>query len=306
MAGPGRDQRAPMERLTVVLYVLSQADGDCPVERLTGLGLYHGTDESQREQLARDIGHLCALGWDIENVAAKGTPSRYRLVAGDNRLRLEFTAEERVELYRCARMANLRAVEDGLRPDSAWPEAEEEFEVDLPPAMPGLLEVLTAVSGRRGLEFGYFGRRRSVVPRVAYDRSGTWYVVARETGTGAQKTFRVDRMSDVHVIGPAGVAAPSSSGARRPRLDPLSWEWDDPVEVTVETTAEHRPRVVALLGSPVAEEPSGEAVRLRFRTTNRVVFLHRVCQLRERVRLLGPEDIRDQLRGMLLAVAGEG
>lgn len=292
-----------MERLTAVLYVLSQSDGGgCRATRITELGLYGGAPEGQREQLARDITNLRALGWEIDNVAGAGEDAVYRLVARDNRLLLQFTAAERLELYRCAQMARLRDIASDLRPDVRWAEPTSDFLVEMATPPQCLDDVVSAVAHHCRLRFRYYGRDRDVLPRATYDHSGTWYLVAREVDTGEQKTFRVNRMSDVVVDAPR--TALTSSAPIPPRLDPLSWDLDDPVDVVVETTLEHRDTVVARLGAAAAEARVGDAVRLTIRTTNRAAFLHRVCQLRERVRLVGPEDLRAQLRAHLLAVAG--
>ena len=287
-----------------VLYLLSRAgDRGCPVDRLTRAGRYGGEPAGQREQLARDLGHLRTLGWEIDNIGAEGESAQYRLVAHDNRLRVQFSAAERVELQRCARMARLRPLADDLAPDAdrraSMDVSFTDLAIELPAPSPALGAALEAIGQGRRLGFTYFGRRRDVVPLATYDRSGAWYLVADDAGS--QKTFRVDRMSDVGVGGPT--VAPRLPPERGPALDPLSWQREEVVAVRVATTVEHRPQVVAMLGRPVSDEVVDDRVVVTIQTADTAVFLQRLCQLGERVRLVGPEPVRRRLRAQLRAVA---
>ena len=49
-------------------------------------------DRTRAASLALDLKHLRSQGWQIDNVAGTGTQARYRMVPGDNRLRLKLLA----------------------------------------------------------------------------------------------------------------------------------------------------------------------------------------------------------------------
>ena len=54
--------------------------------------------------------------------------------------------------------------------------------------------------------------------------------------------------------------------------------------------------MIAMLGGLAV----GDEVHVQ--VTNRLIFLARVVELGSRVRLIGPEELRDELRGMLMEV----
>ena len=58
---------------------------------------------------------------------------------------------------------------------------------------------------------------------------------------------------------------------------------------------EHRVLAENLLGSPVTAGEQGDAVQLTYVVTHRRVFRYRLYELGTRVRLLGPDDVRDEM-----------
>lgn len=299
----GRDQRAPMERLTQILFVLSRSPaGTSSTERLLEhVSFGAGKPEDRRRQLSRDIGHLNRLGWQITSAGGEGEAGKYRLVAGDLRLRVEFSAAEQAELQRVARAAQLSAL-SGAEPATAAatsfvPRTEDVANLDA---------VHRGVAQRCLLGFTYRGTDRQVHPHRLFLRTGGWYLRAREADGDAVKSFRLDRMSNVRLQAPGTAeAAPTQEHLQ---IDPIAWRVDEQVVATVRTLPEHVPQVVAMLGLP-ADEPStepGGAVVLRIPVTNRSAFRGRLYELGERVHLDGPADLRDEIRAHLNAVLAGG
>ena len=300
----GRDQRAPMERLTQILSVLSAA-APRPVAAdrvLEVVGYGAESVQDRRDQLRRDVRHLETLGWAIDNVAEPGQPARYRLTAVDNRLRVEFTPEQRAELLRAAQAANLGELAPALGGTAGGDSA---FEAQVRRDGQALALVQRAVARRCRLRFGYRDRPRVVHPHALHLRRGGWYLTGQEAGGTGAKTFAVARMSDVRLDAPG--TAPEPVEPSRPQLDPISWQVDPLVRVQVETTPEHRPHVESMLGAAgdVSADAAAGTLVLSIPVTNRSAFRRRLYELGTRVRLLGPPDVRAEVRRDLLAVAGE-
>jgi len=300
----GRDQRAPMERLTQILSVLSAAAPQ-PVaaDRLLAVVRYGaGTVEDRRDQLRRDVRHLEALGWAIDNLAEPGQPARYRLTAVDNRLRVELTPQQRAELLRAAQAGGL--VEVGLAMGGSAPD-DDAFEAQVRRDGGALAGVQRAVAVRCRLTFDYRDRTRVVHPHALHLRRGGWYLTGVEEGADTAKTYAVARMASVHLDAPGSAREPSEPS--RPQLDPVTWQVDPLVQVLVQTTPEHRPHVESMLGRAVAEQQGGDpgSVLLTIPVTHRAAFRRRLYELGTRVLLVGPDEVRAEVRAELAAVAGE-
>ncbi len=298
----GRDQRAPLERLVRLLSVLWQAgDRGLPTARLVAVGAYGGEDEAgQRRQLTRDISELNRLGYDIRNVAPEGGDASYRLVARDNRLRVSLTLPQQVQLVRAAQIARLDERTGHSLGVTEVPSAND-VRVEARSTPAHLDAVLRAVTKQCLVRFGYNGKRRVVHPHVVFPGASGWYLEGHEEGTDLAKVFVVARMTDVRIDSPGTADQPSSP--RRQQLDPMTWQVDPPTAVDIETTPEHRLHVEATLGTPESVREDGGRVILTLRVTHRAAFRARLYELGRRVRVLGPDDVRDEIIAELTAIA---
>jgi predicted DNA-binding transcriptional regulator YafY len=294
-----------MERLTQLLSMLAGAPGrTLSIDELLDTVRYGGTTpENRRDQLRRDVAHLESLGWQITNVAAEGEPARYRLTAVDNRLRVEFTPQQRAELLRAAAAASLADLFDDLGDDTTAAVADLAVQADT--ELPQLATVHRAVAGHCLLRFTYKGRSRRVHPHALHAEPGGWYLTAEQDDDSAVvKTFVVARMSDLAIDAPGTARVPDRPA--RPDLDPIRWAKDPAVDVTVRTTVEHADHVESMLGRAASVEQHGSEVVLTIPVTHRQAFRQRLYELGSRVLLLGPDDVRDEVRRELQAVvAGE-
>lgn len=297
-----------MERLTRMLAVLSSAgDSGVPVDKLGEAAGFTSPDaEARRDQIKRELRHLAKHGWQFDNIAADGVPAVYRLVAVDNRLRVQLTPGQAAELQRAALMADRAdlvarlGLPDGalagpLPADLVRSSHDETLEV-----------VVEAVRLGSRLRFRYGGSSRVAHPQSVRTEFGKWYLLAREEEGTDPKNFVVSRMSAVTADAPG--SAVRADTARTAGLHPLTWRIHDPIEVVLESPSEFRDDVVSSLRQPEAELSSGdsdELVRLHYLVTNRDALVTRLYDLGRRVRVVAPDSVRAQLIAGLEQIVGE-
>jgi len=298
MPAPGRDQSAPMERLVRLIGALTQHPQGAPLPvMLTALGSADAAPEARRRMLSRDIDQLNLLGYDVRNVAEAGADGVYVMRARDNRLQVLLTPEQRGELLRAALAAGLDDLGGHLGA------------TDLPTApsaanpSPPTLDLVQRGTTRHCLvRFTYKGEPRVVHPGQVHSGPSGWYLRAREEGSGIVKEYVVSRMSDV-ALGDPG-SADVLDEVSRPTLDPLSWGEDPPTEVVLAVEPDQLVLVENLLGPPTrTEDGAGESLTT-YVVTNRAVFRCRLYELSTRVRVVAPDDVRDEMLAELRAMVG--
>lgn len=292
-----------MERLVRIAATLHRrgAYGESG-RRLAEIAGFDG--DGAMDQLARDIRHLTNQGWQIDNVAAPGEDSTYRMRTVDNRLRLRLSTVQLRALQRAVLLADRDDLVERLGLDSVGPQDDVDLDAAVPTGghVSALTEVLRAVRLRCLLRFGYKGTPRVVHPESVRTQNGTWYLRGREEDDGPVKAFVVTRMSDVDADAPG--TARRMEPVRHPGLHPMSWEVDPPVEVTLRTVPEYRQDALRWLGEPSAEEEQGGDLVLHYRVTNRAALRARLYELGKRVVLVSPDDVRREVLDELREKAG--
>ncbi|HET7691100.1 MAG TPA: WYL domain-containing protein [Nocardioidaceae bacterium] len=288
MAGKrGRDQREPMERLVRMAAVLRLA-GDAGVsgDRLAELAGFEG--EARGDQVSRELRHLARQGWQIDNIAPEGSGARYRMRSVDNRLRVRLTPAQQRELQRAVLLVNRQDLVKrlGLEGDAA-----ADVSASLPEGVHDetLATVLRAVQRRALLRYRYGGTDRVVHPQSVTTQNGKWYLRGREDGSSIVKNFVVGRMSSVESDEP-GTATRDPEAAHE-TLHPMSWRLDPPVEVVLRAAPEYQLDVVRSLGTPVSVSDD----LLTYVVTNRSALRTRLYDLGERVSIVSPSSVRDEL-----------
>ena len=303
MAGRGRDQRGPMERLVRIAAVL-KAHGSEGVTATRLVEVAGFESEHALDQLAKELQHLRQQGWQIDNIAAPGAPARYRMVTVDNRFRVRLTPAQQHALQRAVLVADRADLVDRL----GLPQDEKPADVSTRMALSGhderLTTALRAVRHRCRMRFRYGGRQRVVHPESVKWQNERWYLRALEDGGDEVKAFVVERIGDVR-LDPPGTAVAIPPAARL-ELHPMRWKVDPPVEVVVRTSKAYLPDVERWLGSPMHVDEDGEDLLLRYEVTNRAALRVRIYELGKRVHLLGPDDVRRELLDELSTVAGAG
>ena len=303
VAAPGRSQREPMERLVRLMSALSAA-GQAGVSgtRLVEIAGFDGEDATS--QLNREFRHLRNQGWMIENVAAPGADGRYVLTRGDNLLRLRLTREQQTQLQRAALLASRADL--GRRLGLAEQDRPRDVVLHDSGDAEALATVVAAVRDRALLRFRYKGSERAVRPGTLRHEGGQWYLSGVEVSTGSAtvKHFVVARMSEVTADrkGSAG----DVQADREARLHPVLWAVDEPVEVVLRCRTDYLPDVRRALSDPVVQTGAGDGVvELTYRVTNREALRSRLYALGERVDLVAPDEVRDEMLAELAEMAGE-
>lgn len=285
----------PMQRMVMVTGILTAAGptGRPALELADSVG-FRGTPESKREQLARLVRELQKVGVDIVNAAEQGQEALWVLRPGDSRIRLAFTPEQQAELARAALVADRDALAHQLGAAGVAPDA---LDISAPRLPVDVDLVLRAVTARCLLRFRYNGKPREFDPVSMQRGFGGWAVSGLDRGSGQYRTFYLGRMDDVAADEPR--TAREVPGVQRGGPDPLSWQVDPPLDVTVGVAARFASDVARLLGEPLERTDEGDMAQWTYRVSNRWAFYSRLVELGERVYLTGPQPVRDEFAVLL-------
>lgn len=266
--------RPAYDRLLDMALTLSGAGrvGVTTPELLARVG--YADDEAGKRALMRDLDDLRAVGLRIDNAADEGEFGRYVLRPGDVRLQVEFTPEQRTALS-----VALAAASDRVTTDA------EPLPVDVD-------RVQEAVRARCLVRFRYNGKRREVDPYSYQWLPGDMLLVGRDRAADQVKSFSVRRILDLQIDQPGTADIPAD--VPRPSLDPVTWLVDQPITAELSCPG-FTEDVTRLLGGQL----QGEKVLVP--VTNRRIFFTRLIELGSRARLVGPPELRDELRSMLEA-----
>lgn len=298
-------QRGAMERLVRLMSVLSQAGDDgVSATALCRVGGFGQADPIS--QLTRELRYLRAQGWQIENITGESDETRYRMVKGDNRLRVALTPAQRAALQRAALLADRDDLVTALGlDDDARPVEVSRVSAHTAVSGPGQSfdVVVGAVRRNALLRFRYKGKARVVHPASVLRTNGTWYLTGLEEGGEVTKLFVLSRMSDVGADAP-GTAEPVAPEQRR-SLHPMHWPVDPPTEVTVRCRGEYLPDLHRWLSAPRDQREVGDGWwELDYVVTHREALRSRLQALGTRVVLVGPDDVREELLSQLREMAG--
>ncbi|MGC7096225.1 helix-turn-helix transcriptional regulator [Amycolatopsis lurida] len=258
MSGPG-------ERMLELLSLL-QSGRDWP-----GTELAERLGTSPRT-LRRDLDRLRELGYPVRS--ARGPGGSYRLVAGRALPPLMFTDDEAVAAVVGLRFAALATgdpgADDALRKlEQALPNrlryrteavstATEGPSRPMSAADPSVVAGLaTAATARQHVEFDYTARdgahsRRRVEPYRQVLLGRRWYLLGFDRDRSAWRTFRLDRITAVHVPGttfrPRELPAGGMTAFGEDRGAGAVVHFDAPVEVVAENLRAEAGSLVAVDG----------------------------------------------------------
>lgn len=298
---PGRDQVKAMERLVRLLAVLDAAGVvGATADQLIAVADYG--EAAPQDQLSLDLKNLRKQGWRIDNVSSVGERGRYRMVSGDNRLRVKLTPAQLAALRRAvilskrSDLAKRLGVEPATLPESIGSQVVPERQST------GLSLALQAVQLRSRVHFTYKGTQRLLHPGTVRFQNYRWYLSGVEDGSQAVKHFIVGDMSAV-ALDPPG-SAEEVPVIRRIPLHPLRWEVDEPATVTIRTTCEYVPDVIRWLMEPESQAEHEGSVDMTYTVTHRQAFRARLYVLGPRVRIVSGGEVHREMVTELRQLVG--
>lgn len=306
MSGKNRNAEA-VERLFRLVVKLQDAGRDgLSAERLVRVAGFDAESSADAgSQLAREFRHLRKAGWQIDNVAAVGEPGHYVLRNMDVRMRVRLSADQQAALRRAALLANREDLADRLGlPAEKTPglplAGSVRSEVD-----PQLQSVLTALAQHRLLNFRYKHTAREAHPALVEVEYGKWYLHARESDGQLVKRFKISRMSELTAGEPGSAEVIPAVG--HSSLQPMHWQVDEAVRVHLRAPAQFVPDVHRWLAEPQEQSDPDDRGRvvLAYDVTNRAALRARLYELGERVEVLGPPEVRDEIIDELQRMGGE-
>jgi predicted DNA-binding transcriptional regulator YafY len=274
---------------------------------------YPDGEEAFRRAFERDKEALRSMGIPVSveplNQATPETGMGYRIPREQYYLRDPgLAADELAALHLAAATVRL----EGTAGDEAMWKLGGALDQPAPggavAALPGsehLAGVFEAVTARSPLTFGYRGATRTIDPwRIAF-RNGHWYVNGFDHERGEERSFRLDRFDRAPEMGAPGSfeRAHGRSGPRPP------WEMGDEEEVMAEVLvdAAQAGQMIAEVGEDAVRERGDDGtVVVGVRVTNRDAFRTLVLGFLDHAEVLGPDELRNDMVGWLLAMASSG
>lgn len=305
-----QDEPSRSERLLNLLAMLVDSRRGVTLEEIAAepsLG-YTATGESLRRAFERDKKTLRAMGVEIVQTPDGDRP-RYRVRPDDLYLRLDLDEDERaalnvavsaVALDRPTAATGLRKLGGEAAPN-VGPLLAIPMGADLTLPFEGLRD-------RRRIRFTYSGRPRSVATFGITSRFGAWYVVGEDADSGAIRTFRADRMSDVSLVGPSD-AYPVPDGFRaEDHLGEQPWDFGDetPTTVTVRVEAAHSDALLHRLDAGTTTRPAPDGrIDLDIEVRNLSGLRSVVLGMLDDAEVIAPPAARAAVVEWLTAMAGQ-
>jgi len=272
--------------ITLLRHLAAAGDRGLAAPELVDLGGYpKGKEKVAEASLLRDLKRLADAGWEYERVSAEGEVARYVLHRRDLADQVGLSPAE-------------RSVLEALLTFRAEERLPEPGATDVPVVIRKLAQ---AVDHHCVVAMRYRDRHRQVEPIRLHTTPAAWWLRARDDD-GHCKWFRLDRMHEVELDIPGSAAAviaddPLSS------LNPHTWVEDPPTDTTLEVGREHLPMVLSTFPGAEVEAGEGEPVTVHVTVTNRAALFLWLVEMGTRVRLVGPDELREQLLDRLREVA---
>jgi proteasome accessory factor B len=259
-------------------------------------GQYPSSATAQRATFERDKALLRELGVPIKSQVLGGAEAgqtAYWVDRRDYELQgLDLTDDERQALQVAAAAVRSSDAQFGLFKIGGSVSGQATLRLDMP-TMDALPELHRAVRGRHEVTFDYRETPRRVHPYALLLRAGSWYLIGVDPDKQAMRTFRVDRMASIGVVGAAGAfERPAGFDPRQEfPLDPKEIGGDATAVVRVDAHAAER-AVAGLGAASVLERRAGGSVDVRVPCANLDAFRAWLFDLDDHAVVISPDHVR--------------
>ena len=284
-----------------------------------------GVDE---RTIRRDVARLVDLGLPVQTV--RGRYGGYRLASGQRVLPLMFSAEEAVAVFLGLTRTQQASREPVIAAQTALAKIKRALPADEAERVDALLGVMAssspygqaapdpalmltvaeAVESRRALDLRYVGSegvpsRRTVHPYDLIAHSERWYLIAFDSGSQEERTFRVDRIRSARPLREilAAPRRPDAQGNLLDRFADADYRWR--VVLHIRTTEERirarLPRSAARLERLDGAEAGTDDqdlpwYRAEIRAESLDWLPSVIAALDCEVTIEGPDELRDRVR----------
>ncbi len=176
------------------------------------------------------------------------------------------------------------------------------------PSVPNLALAFDAVGQHRRLRFRYRGKDRVIDPFRSHHQRGHWYLQGHDLGAGESRSFRLDRVEgDMDADAPGTVEVEVDPAEHPLELDGWAIGDDEPVTARVRVDPPQAALAVRTVGGDVdARWEDDGGVVLEFPVRRRDGFRSFVFGFLDHAEVLGPPELRDDVRRWLEQLAGSG
>ncbi len=306
--------RKVIERLLNLLAFLLTSERPVTADeiRRTVAGYDQSSDEAFRRMFERDKDLLRQMGIPVEWRATDLWEVEFGYVIPADAYEMPdpgLTDEERAALWLAAQVVRLGGQPSGPEAvlklgGSPMAGGGEPLAADLGLAADVLGFVFRAISERRAMAFDYRDRKRRIEPYGLVHQRGHWYVVGRDGGADAIRSYRLDRASAVEVGEEPDVFTRPPGFSARQALPQRPWEaGEDDLEAEVRFDAAvawwARRQIPA--HSVTRDESNGDLVA-RIRIANRDAFIGWIITFEDQAEVVSPAELRsavvDRVRGV--------
>lgn len=280
--------------------------------RMTVAGYDQNSDAAWRRMFERDKDLLRQLGIPLELLPTDVWEVEHGYVVPTDAYALPdpgLSDEERAALWLAAKVVHIGGQPSG--PDALFKlggatltVAGEPLAANLGQERDELADAFTAVVERRMVEFEYRGRKRQLAPFGIVHRRGHWYLVGAESDDERIKVYRMDRATELGVVGEADAFVRPEGFRASDAIPSAPWEagGDDMVAaVAFSADIAWWARRQLTPGTPIDESPSGGFVA-ELQVANQEAFIGWILSFEDGAEVLAPPQLRqrlvDRVRGL--------
>ena len=162
--------------------------------------------------------------------------------------------------------------------------------------------LIEAAHRRRGVHFVYDGKSRRLQPWAVGMWRRHWYVVGHDRDVGDRRTFRIERISEVHLLDDEFDVPDDFDRDTALDMDPNRWGTDPPLHIELDVSVAFAPRLAYLVGGEITHRDETRAT-VETESKNHEALIDRLLELGTQVRIVSPDTLVADLCARLREMA---